>query len=626
MAEVQLDAQFEALLEYLSYSRGFDFGAYKRAGLRRRIEKRMHLVGVETFNDYQDYLEVHQDEFAHLFDTVLINVTSFFRDPEAWEHLAKDALPRVLAALGEDEPVRAWSAGCSNGAEAYTLAMVLCEALGTDAFRNRVKIYATDVDEAALAQARAGAYSATEVESVPPAYLEKYFTQADGRYVFRVDLRRAVIFGRHNLLADAPISHLDLLVCRNVLMYFHSEAQGHVLQRFHYALNDHGVLFLGKAEMLLTRTALFTPTDLKHRIFTRVPPANRRERVQALAQTGNGNGHAAKQGRLRDLSFQTSAVAQIVVDANGVVALFNDRAAEYFNLGVPDIGRPLQDLEVSYRPLELRSLIERAYQERRPVTVSDVARRLPGGEQQFLEIQVVPLFDGNEALGAGIIFYDQTRLRQLQEDVQTSRHELETAYEELQSTNEELETTNEELQSTNEELETTNEELQSTNEELETMNEELQSTNEELQTMNDEMRIRTDDLHLANAYLESILRGIRSAVVVVDGNINIVIWNQWAVELWGLREGEVRGQSLLTLDIGLPVEKLAGPIRNSLNGEGEYQDLTLEARNRRGRQFTCIITISPLFGPRGTREGAILLMKMREEDIGATVSGKTSSG
>ncbi|MHB9026700.1 MAG: CheR family methyltransferase [Armatimonadota bacterium] len=619
------DTRFEALLEYLSYSRGFDVRAYKRAGLRRRIEKRMSLVGVEDFEAYQDYLEVHPDEFAHLFDTILINVTSFFRDADAWEHLAKDGVAHILKGKAPEEPIRVWSAGCSTGAEAYSLAMLLIEQLGVEAFRQRVKIYATDIDEGALAQARAGVYSAAEVEEVPKDYLERYFTMLEDRYVFRPDLRRSVIFGKHNLLTDAPMSHLDLLVCRNVLMYLNSDAQNQVLLRFHYALKDSGLLFLGKAEMLLTRTALFIPLELKYRIFTKVPLPTRRERIMVMSHLGNGNGNgngdamATRQARLRDLSFQVSPVAQLVVDHSGQVILINDRARDYFGLTVQDVGRPLQDLEVSYRPVELRSMIDRAVDERATITVSDIPRKHLNGEQQFLEIQVTPLVDGAELLGTTVQVSDMTHLHRLQEEVQHSKQELETTNEELQSTNEELETTNEELQSTNEELETTNEELQSTNEELETMNEELQSTNEELQTMNDELRVRTDDMNRANASLESILYGLRSAVVVVDNNTHVLIWNSWAEDLWGLREDEVRGVSLLTLDIGLPVDQLAGPLRACLTGECPYQEIQFDARNRRGRAFTCTVSLSPFAGLRGSREGAILLMKEHIEDIADTI-------
>src|SRR5947209_8548037 len=271
---------FTALLEYLKRSRGFDFTGYKPTSLERRIRKRMEGVNVESFEDYVDYLEVHPDEFVHLFNTILINVTSFFRDPPAWDYLAREVLPRLLAERPSGEPIRVWSAGCASGQEAYTLAMLLAEALGTEAFRERVKIYGTDVDLDALNQARHASYAAREVEDVPPELLAKYFEPAGDRYVFQKDLRRCVIFGRHDLIQDAPISRLDLLVCRNTLMYFNAETQARILNRFHFAVNDGGYLFLGKAEMLLSQGGnAFAPVDLKRRLFTKAPGANPRPRL-----------------------------------------------------------------------------------------------------------------------------------------------------------------------------------------------------------------------------------------------------------------------------------------------------------------------------------------------------------
>jgi two-component system CheB/CheR fusion protein len=208
-----------------------------------------------------------------------------------------------------------------------------------------------------------------------------------------------------------------------------------------------------------------------------------------------------------------------------------------------------------------------------------------------------------------ITFTDTSQYQRLQDDLERSTHELETAYEELQSTNEELETTNEELQSTVEELETTNEELQSTNEELETMNEELQSTNEELQTINDELRQRTEDLNQANAFLQSILTSMRAAVVVLDRNLSTLIWNYRAEDLWGLRSDEVLGQSFLNLDIGLPVEALRGPMRACLAGERDHQEVVLDATNRRGKTIQCRVACTPLTNPDGERQGVILLME-----------------
>src|SRR4051812_16576167 len=219
------DASFEALLEFLKRTRGVDFTGYKRSSLERRFHRRMESIHCASYGDYLDYLEANPEEFEHLFETLLINVTEFFRDPPAWEHLREEVLPELLAAKTDGEPLRVWSAGCASGQEAYTCAMVLAELLGVDAYRHRAKIYATDIDEEALAQARAAIYNAKELESVPPALREKYFERADQGVCFRKDLRRTVIFGRNNLVQDAPISRLDLLLCRNTLMYFNAETQ-----------------------------------------------------------------------------------------------------------------------------------------------------------------------------------------------------------------------------------------------------------------------------------------------------------------------------------------------------------------------------------------------------------------
>jgi two-component system, chemotaxis family, CheB/CheR fusion protein len=224
----------------------------------------------------------------------------------------------------------------------------------------------------------------------------------------------------------------------------------------------------------------------------------------------------------------------------------------------------------------------------------------------------VPLRDpAGNVFGVQIMFLDVTRFRGLQEQLENSKNELETAYEELQSSNEELETTNEELQSTNEELETTNEELQSTNEELETMNEELHSTNEELETTNTELRARSEELNQANAFLASILSGLEAGVTVVDPNFAILAWNQRAEDLWGLRADEVRGRHFMNLDIGLPVEQLLQPVRSVLGGETLRAELELDCRNRRGKTIRCKITSTPLVGPDAQPRGAILLMEER---------------
>ena len=607
---------FESLLDYLKRSRGFDFTGYKRTGLMRRVDKQMATVGLSVYSDYIDYLEVYPDEFSRLFNAILINVTTFFRDASAWDYLATEIIPHLCDSngSGERQPLRFWSAGCASGEETYSLAILLAEHLGMDQFRERVKIYATDIDEEALTQARAASYSHHEIAGVPEALLQKYFETDGTRYILHKNLRRCVIFGRHNLLQDAPISRIDMLVCRNTLMYFNSEVQATILNRFHFAVNNGGYLFLGKAEMMFTHAGLFLALDLKRRIFTKMSRGNMRERLLLMTQNeGMINPVHDSPERLREMAFNAGMTAQVIIDFDGTLAMANERAAALFHISAKDMGRPLRDLELSYRPIELRSLIEQAYTEKRTVTIKEATWANKPGDPIALEILIVPLLDNGEPLGISISFNNVTRARRLQDDLQTTNRELETTNEELQSTNEELETTNEELQSTNEELETTNEELQSTNEELETTNQELQSTNEELQTVNAELRQLSDELNQVNAYLESILTSMRSAVVVLDTELRVQIWNNKAQDLWGLRADEVQGQHFLNLDIGLPVAEITQAVRDCLSNTNAYHETVLAARNRRGKSIHCKVIATPLIGTDGDSCGVILLMEESQD-------------
>ncbi|HEV3496757.1 MAG TPA: CheR family methyltransferase, partial [Actinomycetes bacterium] len=556
------------------------------------------------------------EEFTHLFNTILINVTNFFRDPPTWEFLGAEILPRLADGRLDGEPIRMWSAGCASGEEAYSLAMAAAEALGPDVVRERVKIYATDVDEQALNQARQARYSPRQVEGVPPELLERYFERDGQGYVFSKDLRRSVVFGRHDLIQDAPISRIDLLVCRNTLMYLNSETQSHVLARFSFALREGGYLLLGKAEMLLAHSNLFTSVDLKRRVFQKVPGATLRERLMVLTDAGARPlpNPAPREDRVRDAALEASPEAQIVVDAGGYLAIANGRARELFGLKPEDIGRPFQDLELSYRPVELRSKIQQVYVERRPSPVYEVEWPTSDGEMVNLEVQITPLVDEHQVLlGASVGFADVTGSRRYKAELEHANQGLEDAYAELQSTNEELETTNEELQSTVEELETTNEELQSTNEELETMNEEMQSTNEELQTINDELGQRTAELNQLNTFLESIWAGLGGAVAVLDADLKVLVWNHGSEDLWGVRQDEVQGRHFLDLDMGLPVDQIRPALRQAMSGGDGSRSTTVEATNRRGRRVRCRVTCSPLVGSDKGIRGVIVVVEPQPE-------------
>ncbi len=615
MSSASPDTSFENLLAYLKKTRGFDFAGYKPATLMRRINKRIALLGLEGFGTYQDYLEVHPEEFAHLFDTILINVTSFFRDTAAWEALQHKILPQLIEGKAPKDTIRIWCAGCASGEEPYTLAMLMSEVLGVRAFQQQVKIYATDLDEQALRHARQAIYTTENLKAVPEDLREQYFEPVGNRFAFRSDLRRSIIFGRHDLLQDSPISHLDLLVCRNTLMYFNREAQTRILNRFHFALNDKGYLFLGKAEILLTQGHLFTPEILPSRIFSKVvrPSSNNPAELFAFQPNPPELKSSELQLRLLQLAIEASPIAQIIIGINGNLLMLNRQAIEQFGLSRNDLNRPFRDLELSYRPTDLRSPIERAYSERHPILISDIEHLLQDNQVQTLQIHVAPLIDAaDHMLGVSVTIEDVSQSRQLERELQHRNKELEIAYEELQSTNEELETTNEELQSTVEELETTNEELHSTNEEMETMNEELQSTNEELETINNELRDRTKALDDANTFLESILTGLRIGLIAIDRDFTIVAWNRRSEDLWGLRSDEVVGQPLLSLDIGLPVEQLGSPIRAILNGKMTSHELTLEAMNRRGQTINCRVNCT-LRHSIDSQVGVILLMEEENE-------------
>jgi two-component system, chemotaxis family, CheB/CheR fusion protein len=618
------NGELEALLEYLNERRNFDFRGYKRASLSRRIYKRMQAIAVDDYQRYIEVLEANPGEFAELFNTILINVTGLMRDTEAWEALGSSVIPAIIDAKASDNPIRVWSAGTASGEEAYSLAVLFADALGEERFRRSVKIYATDADSDALVDARHGRYREADLLKAFGEERTSRFFEIENDYgTFRGDLRRALIFGRHDLVQDPPISRIDLIACRNTLMYFTSDIQAKILSSFHFALNPGGYLFLGKSEALATRTQMFQVVDLRQHILRKdgnatdvplftAPPAAR------PAKTLRGEGF-----RLAEGAFEHGIVAQVVLDANAVIVLANRAARRLLSIGSAELGRHLREAEFSFRPADLRAPVERVLRERRPVTIYDVTLQgqPTGDEPTTLDVVVAPL----EGMGGVLItFMDVTRYQHLRDELERSRRELETAYEELQSTVEELETTNEELQSTNEELETTNEELHSTNEELETMNEELQSTNEELEAINNELRDRSAEVTELNQFLQSILGSLQSGVVVLGPDMDIRAWNRQAEELWGLRSDEVIGQHFLNLDIGFPVEKLRTAIRNCVTGRTEREQVVQPAVNRRGRPIECTVTLSCLVGD-STNRGVILIMDAVPRDGASTLAGTGSA-
>ena len=461
---------FATLIEHLREERGFTFEHYKDTSLIRCAQRRMKDLGLGEAGQYVDYLQVHQDEYAILFDSLLINVTEFFRDSQAWDVLRGNVLDSLIAAKPADGPIRLWSAGCSTGEEAYSLAIMLAEHLGLDEFRERVKIFATDIDDSALSAARSAEYSQRALGNIGPQLLDAYFEQQGAdRWKISSALRRAVVVGRNDLLRDAPISRIDLLVCRNVLMYFNTHAQEDVIKRFTYALQPWGVLFLGKAEMLLPHMNSYRALDGRSRLFVK----SNDQRVDSLIS----GAHAPRYGgdELLEQATLSSTVAHLIVDAQGVVRQVNRRAQVLLGMSERDEGKILSELRVSYQPRDIRSAMQRALMDRRVVRVRD-AVLLKGMDILTIDIIITPLTrEDGSILGASVAFHDMSDEQRLRVERDELRASVDTLNNDLLRQAQEMSTTHEELASANEELETTNEELRSTVEELARVNDQLRA-------------------------------------------------------------------------------------------------------------------------------------------------------
>jgi two-component system, chemotaxis family, CheB/CheR fusion protein len=547
------------LIHILAEERGLDLRGYKHSTLDRRIRKRMAELNIKSIADYVQRIRQDEDETNELLTTVLINVTEFFRDLQGWEYLRESVLPDLLGRLRPGDIFRAWSAGCASGEEAYSLAILIADTLGPKLGDYTIKIYATDIDEDALATARVGEYPADRLRRVRPELRERFFY---GKRTLRVtrEIRRMVIFGRGNLVSDAPISHCNFVLCRNVLIYFNAEAQKQIYRRLHYALEPGGILFLGKSESKMNESKYFGSVNARWRIFERITEAADPPRSKDSARTNLVMSEDNRfEQELRMMRLQQHALLEtlkpgvMILDSTDLILAHNEPAVAVWGVpGLRLVGKELNNTELVTRCPDLP-----AYFSACKATVKEVdfeCRLRMGSDERLIQITLKPMLsEAGERYGTVIYSEDISSTEELRHTVD----ERDAAGEELQSANEELETTNEELQSTNEELETTNEELQSTNEELETTNEELQSLNEELENMNDELERRTRELNELTARYAETLRGMPWPVLMVDREERIQLWNTAAQRLFGVGATSV---------VGVRVDQLpiSSKLRNSV--------------------------------------------------------------
>jgi two-component system, chemotaxis family, CheB/CheR fusion protein len=608
----ELVGDFRTLLEKLSARYNFDFREYKEASLARRIRARMAQVHLDSFAAYSKFLDAYPNEHVALFNTVLINVTSFFRDPDAWKALAEDVIPRIVDEVGDTRTIRIWSAGCSSGDEPYSIAMLLAEHLGETANNYSIKIYGTDVDEEALTAARHSLYRAEQLKDVPDQLLERYFTRDGQLYRVRRDIRRWCIFGSHNLTQAPPLSHIDLLVCRNALIYFTAELQERILNRFHYSIREDGYLFLGRSESLLARSRQFTPVHLKWRIFRRMPSAAR-QAAAVLPEAGSVP-HATAAARADatapaarvQRALEALPAAVMVIDMSDTILSWNPAAETMFDIPMAGaLARKFRDLDVSYRVEGLRARIEDVKARHAVSRMDDVTFTRRNGDLIHADVTIAPLFEAYRLIGVLVYATEATEHARLKEQMARIAEQHATAIEELQSTNEELETTNEELQSTNEELETTNEELQSTNEELETTVEELQAANSELGALNAELEGRSAELKRVDAYHLGLLNSMEQSVFVADRALVVTTWNRPSEWMWGVRADQAIGRDLAALPLGDMVRMLRPALDTALKRETTIDVADVPYTLPGGEVRKALIRVRPLRDDGGAVIGVI---------------------
>lgn len=567
---------------------GHDFNRYKKNTLIRRIQRRMQVLQKTEVPDYIDALRKDDEEARQLFRDLLINVTQFFRDRDAFAALSREVIPKIVDGRSPEDHIRLWVPGCSTGEEAYSLAILLCERIKETGAAARAQIFASDIDEEALDVARIGRYPETISKDIPAEYLERYFTPTDGGYLVNKDLRDMCIFSLHSVIKDPPFSRIDLLSCRNLLIYLGGDLQNKLVPIFHYALKPGGFLFIGPSENLSQHGRLFAAVDAAHRIFARregptphdfqfplsAPPVFQTE-PRPLRRPGDAEKESHER-LIERLILDTYAPAYAVVTEAGDILSVSNRTGKYLELpaGAPNLN--VINMARSGLRNEIRVSLREAVREKRRIVRPSIEFGI-NGARQIIDLVIHPV----PAIGHYVVVFQdigalhaemagEAGVRDRQPESEDARvHELEadlqSTRERLRTTIEELETSNEELKSSNEEMMSMNEELQSTNEELESSKEELQSINEELETVNAELRHKLQELSQANGDLQNLFDSTDIATIFLGNDLRIKNFTPATKRIFSLIESD-KGRPLIDLAAKFPLggleKEVIGVIRS----------------------------------------------------------------
>jgi len=541
---------------------GHDFSGYKDKTVARRIQRRMQVLQIGEVPDFLERLQQDPQEIDALLQDLLIGVTSFFRDPPAFEALEREVVPQLFEGKKPEDTIRVWVPGCATGEEAYSIAILLREHMEKTGLMPKVQIFASDIDELSLQVARFGRYPSTIARDVTATRLNRFFVREDGTYRIVSDLREICLFSAHSLLRDAPFSKLDLISCRNLLIYLTPDLQNRLIPLFHYALKESGFLMLGLSENVTKHSRLFATIDKAHRIFRRRPQVERRlpefpltthesARRKAVPLMRNGAEPETVQSVAERQLVERYAPAYVVINADGDVLHGSHRTGKYLELSA---GTPRTDIfslaRIGLRA-DLRATIHKSISTRQIAVQRNVVVGTNGGRQTIdLVVHPLPMQSVHEPLfmvvfqdvGGLMSTADPDTLETVQDmenaSLQQLELELRATRDRLQTVTEELESSNEELKSGNEELSSMNEELQSANEELETSKEELQSINEELQTVNFELNARVEELSRANSDIANLLESTQIATVFLDRSLTIKSFTPAAKDVFRLVESD----------------------------------------------------------------------------------------